>query len=169
MLCHCHFQCMSNSKERQKKRLSTFLPLIESWEDKQVSRCSLARAWERRKREQERQRKWRVSGFSCFSAYLTNDKKIKGKQGPDSRNGEHREERRNMRVGEATTYPRVGMKMRWWEMPNEKYSTRLQYGWNYVIYEFGIKRCSLKSHLLSKKTFSDCPILYTYLVRIISV
>lgn len=69
--------CTCQTQRNDRRNCSTFLSLIESWEDKQVSRCSLARAWEREKRELERERKRQVCGFACVSAYLTNDRKIK--------------------------------------------------------------------------------------------
>lgn len=69
--------CTRQAQRNDNRNCSTFLSLIKSWEDKQVTRCSLARAWDRAERERERERKRHVCGFFCVSAYLTNDRKIK--------------------------------------------------------------------------------------------
>ena len=80
--------CTRQTQRNDSGLCSTFFFLIESWEDKQVSRCFLTRAWERARKGEKTQ----VCGFACVSAYLTNHRKIKAT--PDSWQQEWKTQRR---------------------------------------------------------------------------
>lgn len=119
--------CTCQTQRNDRRNCSTFLSLIESWEDKQVSRCSPARAWERAERELERERKRQVSGFACVSAYLTNDRKIKASpvSWRQEWRAQRREEKKKGGEGEGNLIPsytrcRRRAVMEWWQNQNER-------------------------------------------------
>lgn len=115
--------CTRQAQRNDSRKCSTFPSLIESWEDMQVSQCSLHRAWEKPKESKKRERKREVCRFACVSAYLTNDKRD---QSLTSRNGEHRGGRKEGRETGAQrwlpyifTHCRWRAMMKWWQKQNE--------------------------------------------------